>query len=65
MGLEPGTTFTITRKGNQIILEPEHIPPPKGEIVRADPAGYSALEPAPKTPKLTNERVEELLADFP
>ncbi len=65
LGLSTGTVFSVRCENRAIVLEPITPARPKGRIVKEPGSGFSVLEVTGNTPKLTNEQVKELLADFP
>lgn len=64
LGLSTGTVFAIRSENRSVILEPLTPARTKGKIVK-QAGGFSALEAGASAPKLTSERVKEMLADFP
>jgi len=65
LGLSAGTVFAIRSENRSIILEPVSARRAKARIVKDRRGGFSALDAGGKTPPLTNERVRDILADFP
>jgi AbrB family looped-hinge helix DNA binding protein len=62
-GLQPGTQFDVSTRGEHIVLVPR-IPRGRAKLVR-DKTGLPTLIPPPGTPPMTNKSVREALADFP
>lgn len=65
LGLSAGTVFSVRSENRTIVLEPITPARSKGRIVKETGSGFSVLEVGGDTPKLTSERVKEMLADFP
>ena len=65
LGLSTGTVFSVRSENRAIVLEPIAPARSKGKIVKEPGSGFSVLEASGKIPKLTSERVKEMLADFP
>ena len=65
LGLSTGTVFSVRSENRAIILEPIAPARSKGKIVKAPGSRFSVLEASGNIPKLTSERVKEMLADFP
>ncbi|MEI8309480.1 MAG: AbrB/MazE/SpoVT family DNA-binding domain-containing protein [Verrucomicrobiota bacterium] len=65
LGLSAGTVFSVRSENRAIVLEPISPARSKGKIVKEPSTGFSVLEAIGNIPKLTSERVKEMLADFP
>lgn len=65
LGLSAGTVFSIRSEKRAIVLEPITPARSKGKIVKEPRSGFSVLEVSGPTPKLTSERIKEMLSDFP
>jgi bifunctional DNA-binding transcriptional regulator/antitoxin component of YhaV-PrlF toxin-antitoxin module len=65
LGLSAGTVFSVRSENRAIVLEPISPVRSKGMIVKEPSSGFSVLEASGNIPKLTSERVKEMLADFP
>ena len=65
LGLSTGTVFSVCSENRAIVLEPIAPVRSKGKIVKEPCSGFSVLEASGNIPKLTSERVKEMLADFP
>lgn len=65
LALTAGTVFSVRSENRTIVLEPLSPSRKNGRIVKDPRSGYSVLEVGGKTPVLTNERVRDMLADFP
>lgn len=65
LGLSAGTVFTVRSEDRVIVLEPITPARSMGRIVKDTKSGFSVLEVNKDTPKLTSQRVKEMLVDFP
>jgi len=65
LGLSTGTIFSVRSENRAIVLEPIAPARSKGKIVKEPGSGFSVLEASGNIPKLTSERVKEMLAGFP
>jgi len=65
LGLAPGTVFSVRSENSAIVLEPVKPPRAKGKIIRDPRGGFSVLSAGGRVPPLTNERIRDMLADFP
>ena len=65
LGLSTGTVFSVRSENRAIVLEPITPGRSKGKIVKETGSRFSVIEVCGDTPKLTSERVKEMLADFP
>jgi len=65
LDLSAGTVFSIRIENRTIVLEPIIPARSKGRIVKDSGSGFSVLEVNKGTPKLTSQRVKDMLVDFP
>ena len=69
LSLQAGDPIDITLednvKGARIVIAPRRKPRGKWRLVTDPVTGWPVLKGPPGTPKLTSEKVKELLADFP
>jgi len=69
MALKVGDTVEVTvqhlAEGAQIVIKPRHRLRRKMKIITDPLTGWPVIKSPPGVPPLTNERVKELLSDFP
>lgn len=64
LGLRPGDSLDIQVEGDAIVLRPRR-PRRRAAIIKDPITGLPVLTAGKNAPKLTNEQVQALLADFP
>lgn len=65
LGLRPGDSLDVRLEGDAIVLRPRRARRRKAVILKDPITGLPVLSAGKGAPKLTNEQVRELLADFP
>lgn len=65
LGLSTGTVFSVRCENRAIILDPITPARSKGKIVKEADSGFSVLQTSGDIPKLTSERIKDMLVDFP
>lgn len=65
LGIDTGGALTASMEGERVVLTAKPQKKFKGRIIKDPITGLPALTFGPDAPKLTSERVAELLADFP
>jgi AbrB family looped-hinge helix DNA binding protein len=65
LGLRAGDALDVKLEGDAIILRPRRARRRKARIIKDPISGFPVLTAGKNAPKLTNEQVQALLADFP
>lgn len=65
LGLQAGDSLDAELDGGRVILTPKKGRPRRTRIVRDPMTGLPALSLSGKAPRLTNEQVRDVLAEFP
>ena len=65
LGLRAGAVFNCSVRGEEIVLALAQPAIPKPRFVRCKKTGLVSIAAVKGAPRLTSERVAELLADFP
>ena len=65
LGIKSGDRLTADVKNGNIVLSPQRRSKFKTRIITSPITGLPVLTSGPNAPVLTNEMVEEILADFP
>lgn len=65
LGLKSGDKVEAEIKDGQIVLSRGRKPKFKTRLIKDPITGFPVLTSGPNAPVLTNEMVEEILADFP
>jgi len=65
LGIKSGDKLNADVKNGDIVLSPKRHPKFKTRIITSPITGLPVLTSGPNAPVLTNEMVEEMLADFP
>jgi AbrB family looped-hinge helix DNA binding protein len=65
LGLRPGDALDVKLEGDAIVLRPRRGRRRKAKIIIDPISGFPVLTAGKNAPKLTNEQVQALLADFP
>lgn len=65
LGIKMGDKLTADVKNGEIVLSPKRQRKFKTRLITDPITGYPVLTSGPNAPILTNEMVEEMLADFP
>ena len=65
-GLKQGDVLEVSTEQGRIVVTPVQPPAPKKGRIKISPAtGLPAFFPAPGTPPITMDMIQEVLADFP
>jgi AbrB family looped-hinge helix DNA binding protein len=65
LGLRPGDALEVKLEGDSIVLRPRRPKLRKARIIKDPISGFPVLTAGKNAPRLTNEQVQALLADFP
>jgi bifunctional DNA-binding transcriptional regulator/antitoxin component of YhaV-PrlF toxin-antitoxin module len=65
LGFHPGDALAFVGATGRIVLTPQKTTQYVGKIVEDPITGLPVIDFGPDAPILTNEQVEEMLADFP
>ena len=65
LGIKSGDKLKAEVKNGDIVLSPSRQPKFKTRLITDPITGFPVLTSGPNAPVLTNEMVEEILADFP
>ena len=65
LGIQAGDSLDATVEDGRIVLTPQVKKKYKGKIIQDLLTGLPVLSFGPDAPVLTQERIEEMLADFP
>lgn len=65
LGIKTGDKLRAEVKNGDIVLSPQPRPKYETRIITSPITGLPVLTSGPNAPVLTNEMVEEILADFP
>lgn len=65
LGLQAGDALDTSIEDGRVVLTPQPRKKFKGRIIEDPRTGLPVLSFGPGAPVLTNEQIEEMLADFP
>ena len=65
LGIKSGDKLKAEVRNGDIVLSPNRQPKFKTRLIKDPITGFPVLTSGPNAPILTNEMVEEMLADFP